>query len=285
MFSRKKTGFSMKDSSNPSDLVRRLVDASDAVVIGAGAGLSVSAGFAMSGRRFADNFSDFHEKYGIQDMYSGGFYPFETLSEYWAWWSRCIFLNRYSKAPDDVYGRLLKLVEDRDYFVLTTNVDHQFQAAGFDSDRLFCTQGDYGLFQCSRPCHEKTYENRETVMRMVKEQKDMRVPEDLIPYCPACGEPMSMNLRCDDTFVEDAGWHEASLRYAEFLRRTQGKKVLFLELGVGMNTPVIIKYPFWRMTAANPASFYLSINLENSLCPDEIKDRALCIGADISSVI
>ena len=254
-------------------------------MIGAGAGLSTSAGLTYSGERFQKNFGDFIQKYGIQDMYSGGFYPFETLEEHWAWWSRHIMINRYEKAPKPVYEELFELVKNKDYFVLTTNVDHQFQLAGFDKKRLFYTQGDYGLWQCSKPCCQKTYDNEKIVRRMVADQKNMRVPTDLVPRCPVCGEPMTMNLRCDNTFVQDAGWYEAAKRYEDFMRRHQGMKILFLELGVGGNTPVIIKYPFWKMTYQNAKAFYVCVNLSESCCPKEIQKRSICLNRDIGTAL
>ena len=264
--------------------LKKALDEADAVVIGAGAGLSTSAGFVYNGERFKKHFSDFAEKYGFNDMYSGGFYPYQTPEEFWAYWSRYIFVNRYTDAPKPVYNELFELVKGKDYFVITTNVDHCFQKAGFDKKRLFYTQGDYGLFQCSVPCHDKTYENEETVRRMVEEQKDMRIPTELIPKCPVCGKPMTMNLRSDDKFVEDEGWHEAAERYENFLRTRKGK-VLFLELGVGYNTPVIIKYPFWNMTAKNPDATYTCINYGEAVCPEDIKDRAICIDGDIGGAL
>ncbi len=274
-------------TGNCSDDLQRLKKAladCDAVVIGAGAGLSTSAGFVYSGERFERHFSDFGRKYGFSDMYSGGFYPYGTPEEFWAYWSRYICVNRYEDAPKPVYELLLRLVGGKDYFVITTNVDHCFQKAGFDKKRLFYTQGDYGLFQCSVPCHSKTYENEETVRRMVREQKDMRVPTGLIPKCPVCGRPMTMNLRSDDRFVEDEGWHEAAARYEDFLRTRSGR-ILFLELGVGYNTPVIIKYPFWRMTAKNPEATYACINYGEASAPAEIADRSVCIDGDIGEVL
>lgn len=269
------------------DLVRlkQELDAAEAVVIGAGAGLSTSAGFTYSGERFRFYFDDFIEKYGFRDMYSGGFYPFETLEEHWAYWSRYIYINRYLDAPKPVYRDLLQLVRDKDYFVLTTNVDHCFQKAGFDKHRLFYTQGDYGLWQCSEPCHQKTYDNETAVKRMIAEQKDRKIPGELVPRCPVCGAPMSMNLREDATFVEDEGWHAAARRYEEFLRRHEGCRVLFLELGVGNNTPVIIKYPFWKMTAQNPKATYASINLSEAYCPSEIQKQSICIEGDIGEIL
>ena len=258
---------------------------SDAIVIGAGAGLSTSAGFTYTGERFEHYFPDFIARYHFSDMYSGGFYPFDTLEEHWAYWSRYIFCNRYLDAPKPVYQELLSLVHDKDYFVLTTNVDHQFQKAGFDRHRLFYTQGDYGLWQCMEPCHQKTYDNEEAVRQMVAGQRDMRIPTKLVPRCPVCGKPMAMNLRSDNTFVEDEGWHRAAGRYHDFLRRHDGLKVLYLELGVGANTPAIIKYPFWKMTYANPNAAYACINFGEAFAPPEIRGRSICINADIGNVL
>ena len=265
--------------------LRQELDRADAVVIGAGAGLSTSAGFTYSGERFEKYFGDFIGKYGFRDMYSGGFYPFETLEEHWAYWSRYIYINRYLDAPKPVYSTLLKLVQDRDYFVLTTNVDHCFQKASFDKHRLFYTQGDYGLWQCSRPCHSKTYDNEEAVRAMLAQQNSMKIPGELVPHCPVCGAPMSMNLRADGSFVEDSGWHKAARRYEEFLRRHEGMRVLFLELGVGGNTPGIIKYPFWRMTYENPRAVYACVNLGEAWAPKEIAERSVCIDGDIGETL
>lgn len=265
--------------------LKTALDEADAVVIGAGAGLSTSAGFTYDGERFHKYFADFEAKNGFHDMYSGGFYPYATPEEHWAYWSRYILINRYTDAPKPVYEELFRLVKDKDYFVITTNVDHCFQKAGFDKKRLFYTQGDYGLFQCSEPCCQETWDNEAVIRQMVAEQKDMKIPTALIPRCPHCGKPLTMNLRSDDRFVEDEGWHEAAGRYANFLRTREGQKILFLELGVGYNTPVIIKYPFWQMTAKNPRATYACINRGEVFCPDEIADRAICVDGDIGYVI
>ena len=274
-----------RDYSAEIDHLKKEIQTADAIVIGAGAGLSTAAGFTYSGERLQKNFADFVEKYGFRDMYSGGFYSFSTLEEQWAYWSRYIYINRYMDVDNGTYKRLFELVKDKDYFVLTTNVDHQFQKAGFDKHRLFYTQGDYGLWQCSEPCHQKTYDNEETVRAMFEKQRDMRVPSELVPHCPVCGKPMSMNLRADDTFVEDEGWHRAAERYDEFLRRHEGLHILFLELGVGMNTPVIIKYPFWKMTYANPKAVYACLNFGEAYAPDEIRGQSICINGDIHSIL
>ena len=278
------------------------LETSDTIVIGAGAGLSASAGFTYSGERFRKYFSDFEEKYGFHDMYAGGFYPYSTREEYWAYWSRYIYINRYMDAPKPVYHKLYDLVKGKDYFVLTTNVDHCFQKAGFDKHRLFYTQGDYGLFQCSRPCCQNTYSNEAVIRKMVEVQGyvidtdgtlilpegtslKMAVSSDLVPYCPRCGEPMSMNLRADHTFVEDEGWHRASERYAEFLRRHQNEKVLFLEAAVGFNTPTIVKYSFWHMTHEWKDAVYVCLNYGEAYAPDEIKKKSICINGDIGEIL
>lgn len=285
MFSKIWTKKSTADYSHNIRRLKEAMDEADAIVAGAGAGLSTSAGFTYSGERFERYFADFKEKYHIRDMYSGGFYPYSTLEEYWAWWSRHIFYNRYVDAPKPVYPALYELVKDKDYFVLTTNVDHQFQKAGFDKKRLFYTQGDYGLWQCSKACHQKTYDNEEAVRQMLSEQKDMKIPPELIPKCPVCGAPMTMNLRQDESFVQDEGWYAAAERYNDFIRRHKGLYILFLELGVGGNTPAIIKYPFWQMTAANPKAVYACVNYGEAVCPQDIEKQSICLDEDIGKVI
>lgn len=284
--------------------IKEILQKADAIVIGAGAGLSASAGFEYSGERFKAYFQDFEEKYGFCDMYSGGFTDFDSLEENFAYWSRHIFVNRYENAPKPVYEKLLGLVKDKNYFVITTNVDHCFQKAGFDKKRLFYTQGDYGLWQCSVPCHKKTYDNADSVKKMLEDQgfifeKDgklslpengfsgikMKISSSLIPRCPKCGKPMTENLRCDGTFVEDDGWKNAAKRYQDFLSRYSSKKIAFLELGVGSNTPGIIKYPFWQMTYSNSCARYICINKGEALVPEEIKCRSICVNGNIMEEI
>ncbi len=254
-------------------------------MIGAGAGLSTAAGFTYSGERFRRHFADFEDKYGFHDMYSGGFCHYDTPEEHWAYWSRFITVNRYMDAPKPIYEELFEIVKNKDYFVITTNVDHCFQKAGFDKMRLFYTQGDYGLFQCSVPCCQETFENEDTIRQMMERQKGMRIPSELLPVCPHCGKPMTMNLRSDNRFVEDAGWHMAAERYENFLRTRKNSYVLFLELGVGYNTPSIIKYPFWQMTITNPRATYACINYGEAVCPKEIEQRSICIDSDIGKVL
>ena len=302
MFARKPVMKAVKSSLPEVERLKEALKTADAVVAGAGAGLSASAGFVYTGERFRQYFSDFEEKYDFYDMYSGGFYPYDTPEEHWAYWSRYIYINRYMDAPKPVYDKLYELVKDKDYFVLTTNVDHCFQKAGFDKHRLFYTQGDYGLFQCSRPCHQNTYDNETVIRKMVEAQgyvidengglilpegitPKMAIPTELIPYCPECGKPMSMNLRADNTFVEDEGWHRASERYADFLRRHQNMKVLFLEAAVGFNTPTIVKYRFWHMVSEWKDAVYACLNYGEAYAPDEIKKKSICINGDIGEIL
>ena len=287
---------------NNIEKLKKEIKTADAIVIGAGAGLSTSAGLTYSGERFQKYFFDFAAKYDIRDMYSGGFYPFPDEETRWAWWARHIYYNRYIDAPKPVYTELYELVKDKDYFVITTNVDHQFQKAGFDKKRLFYTQGDYGLFQSVNPDIQKTYDNEEWVMKameaqgFVKDEKGvfqmpenknilMKIPTEMIPKCPDDGSDMTMNLRADDSFVEDEGWHRASSAYWDFLRRHENLHVLFLELGVGANTPVIIKYPFWQMTYQNPKAIYACVNYGEAVSPGEISERSVCIDGDIGEVL
>ena len=271
--------------SDAIERLRRGIAEADAVVVGAGSGLSTASGMTYSGERFESNFADFIEKYGYRDMYTAGFYPYPTPEEFWAYWSRHIHLNRYAQDAGPAYRRLRDLMSGKDCFVITTNVDHCFQKAGFDALRLFCTQGDYGLWQCAKPCHQRTYDNEAAVRRMVAEQRNMRIPTELIPRCPRCGGPMANNLRSDDTFVEDEAWHLAAGRYRDFLREHEGARLLFLELGVGWNTPGIIKYPFQRMAAGNERAVYACVNLREAAAPRELEGRSILVDGDIGEVL
>lgn len=285
MFIRNLITTSTESYSEQIDRLKNEIENADAIVIGAGAGMSAASGFSYSGERFEKHFADFRKKYGFSDMYSGGFYPYETLEEYWAWWSKQIYVNRYDIETGRPYADLLNIVNGKDYYVLTTNVDHQFQLAGFDKKRLFYTQGDYGLWQCSEACHNKTYDNEEIVRQMVATQKNLKIPSELIPKCPVCGAPMTMNLRCDNSFVQDEGWYAAASRYEDFIRRHKNLHILFLELGVGANTPAIIKYPFWQMTAQNSRATYACINYGEAIVPRELEKQTICINKKIEKVL
>lgn len=265
--------------------LKEKIKSCETIIIGAGSGLSTSAGYTYSGPRFNQYFLDFKNKYGFEDMYSGGFYPYETLEEYWAYWSRYIFINRYMDPLKNTYQKLLNLVKDKDYFVLTTNVDHCFQKTGFDKHKLFYTQGDYGLFQCMEPCHNRTYDNEEIIKEMYTSQRDMKIPSELIPYCPHCGKPLCMNLRVDSSFVQDEGWYKAAQNYTKFIQDHKSTNILFLDLGTGNNTPGIIKYPFWQMTKEFKNATYASINLEQMPIPSQIKDKSILIKQDIDTIL
>ena len=297
-------GLSYGVGTREENLVRlkNELKAADAIVIGAGAGLSTSAGLTYSGERFERYFFDFIQQFRIPDIYSGGFYPFPDDETRWAWWARHIYYNRYIDPPKPVYRELLRLVQDKDFFVVTTNVDHQFQRAGFDKARLFYTQGDYGLFQSVNRSNQKTYDNEEWVMRAMAAQgfvRDensvfqvpedrkitMRLPTELIPTCPDDGSKVVMNLRSDDSFVEDEGWHRASAAYSDFLLRNKDARVLYLELGVGANTPVIIKYPFWALTLNDPRAVYACLNYTEAVCPKRIEKRSICIDGYIGRIL
>jgi sir2 silent information regulator family NAD-dependent deacetylase len=283
------------------EYLKNEIEKADAIVIGAGAGLSTSAGFTYSGERFEKYFFDFSKKFGISDIYSGGFYQFPDKETTWAWWARHIYFNRYINPTKPVYRDLFSIVKDKEYFVITTNVDHLFQRAGFDKKRLFYTQGDYGLFQSVNPQNQNTYDNEEWVLKAIEAQGfkknsegifevpenkkiSMKIPTGLIPKCPD-GSDVIMNLRADSSFVEDEGWHRASKNYYNFLEKYKDKHILFLELGVGNNTPVIIKYPFWQMTMENKNAIYACINYNEAFCPTQIKDRSICIDGDIGDVL
>lgn len=285
MFSKTETMKYIEDYSDKLNKIAEKIKNSEAIIIGIGAGMSTSAGLSYSGERFMKYFSDFHNKYGINDMYSGGFYPFETSEEYWAWWSRHVFYNRYDVGAGQAYKDLLDIVKDRNYFVITTNVDHQLQKAGFDKKKLYYTQGDYGLFQCSVPCHDKTYGNEEIIRKMIRKQENTKIPTSLIPHCPICDKEMTMNLRKDEKFVQDEGWYKANKNYAEFLKKYKDKKTVFLELGIGNNTPGIIKYPFWQMTYQNKNADYITVNLNDIAYPEPIKNQTVFIEDDISKVL
>lgn len=264
---------------------KNILDEAEAVVIGAGAGLSTAAGFEYGKAEFMKHFRYMFEEYGYRDMYSAGFHHFDTEEEKWGYWSKFVYLNRYATGAMPLYKELLKIIKNKNYFVITTNVDHQFQKAGFDKTRLFYTQGDYGLFQCSKPCCNKTYDNEQAIREMVDKQRNHKVPSYLLPVCPYCGKRMEMNLRSDDTFVEDDGWVQAKERYIKFLKENKDKKILFLELGVGYNTPVIIKYPFWNMTYQYKKAFYVCINRGYNEIPEEIRGKALVFDEDIAQAL
>ncbi|GAA0180690.1 hypothetical protein SH2C18_33370 [Clostridium sediminicola] len=275
----------LSNSEYRYERIKNLIKDADAIIVGAGAGLSTAAGLEYGGERFESNFKEFINKYGMTDMYSAAFYPFKTQEEKWSYWSNHILMNRYEFKENGTYKNLKDLIKDKDYFVLTTNGDHLFYKAGFDSNRIFATQGDYGLLQCAKACHDKLYDNEHIVYEMIEKQKDLKIPSELIPKCPVCGGDMEVNLRKDNYFIQDENWDIEYKNYENFLSKHKEDKVLFIELGVGMNTPVIIKYPFWRMTNSWPNATYICINKGAAYVPNEIKDKSICIDEDIKVVM
>lgn len=266
------------------DKAKKAIDNADYILIGAGAGLSTAAGIDYTGERFRKYFDDFIEEYGFTDMYSSGFYPFKSSEEKWAYWARHIFANRYDVGKTDVYQKLLKLVEDKNYFVLTTNVEHQFWINGFDDSKIFATQGDYGLLQCSKACHKKLYPNKSQVFEWLDKTENFRIPKELIPECPVCGEEMDLNLRKDNLFVEDEKWHEMHKNYADFLKKADGN-IVFLECGVGFNTPGIIRYPFEQMTYDNQNATLIRLNKGFPDAIPENKDKTISFDENIEDIL
>ncbi len=266
------------------DKAKKAIDEADYIIIGAGAGLSTAAGIEYTGERFEKYFKDFIDEYHFTDMYSSGFYPFETSEEKWAYWARHVFANRYDVGKTDVYQKLLKLVEDKEYFVLTTNVEHQFWINGFEDEGIFATQGDYGLLQCGKACHDKLYDNEKQVFEWLDKTENFRIPTDLVPKCPVCGEEMDLNLRKDNYFVEDEKWHQMSVNYSNFLKRADGN-IVFLEIGVGYNTPGIIRYPFEQMTYNTPDSTLIRLNLDYPQAIPENKDRTISFDENVEEIL
>ena len=251
------------------------------VLIGAGAGLSAAAGLTYSGKRFTDNFSEFIKKYGMTDMYSAGFYPFPSEEAKWGYWSKHVYVDRIKPQALPLYQKLKELLKEKNYFVITTNVDHQFYKADFGENKIFATQGDYGLIQCMRGCHSKTYDNIEMINQMHKARKDCLIPSGMVPKCPVCNGPMSMNLRCDQNFVEDDAWHAAESRFEAFLDKCQSKKTVLLELGIGFNTPTIIRFPFEKLTREKENIMLVRLNLKEAIVPESFGRRAIGINADM----
>ncbi|MGN1405895.1 MAG: Sir2 silent information regulator family NAD-dependent deacetylase [Erysipelotrichaceae bacterium] len=263
----------------------QMIKNSDCILIGAGAGLSAAAGLTYSGDRFNNNFKEFIEKYGkenMPDMYSAGFYPFKTQEAKWGYWSKHALMNRFYPEALKLYKDLFDLVKDKDYFVITTNVDHQFFKAGFEENRIFATQGDYGEIQCETGCHDKVYDAEKLFYEMDSERKDCLTPSYLVPKCPVCHGNMAMHLRCDDYFVEDQKWHRAAQEYKNFLNKHHKSRILLLELGVGYNTPGIIRFPFDYLSETYDNFSLIRINMDDA----SVKDiNSIGIQMDINQAI
>ncbi len=261
------------------------INQADFILLGGGAGLSAAAGIKYSGPRFTENFGPFIKKYGLTDMYSAGFYPFKTEEERWAYWSKHISINRYEPDATPLYKDLFKLVRDRDYFVITTNVESQFMKAGFSPDKLFEVQGNYGELQCTKGCHQKSYPNESIIKEMVNKTVDCKIQSDLVPKCPVCGGKMDPHLRINQYFVQDENWYEMNQAYNEFLQKTKGKKIIYMELGIGFNTPGIVRYPFERMTYENDHATLIRLNKDNPDGIEENKDKTIAFTEDMQEVV
>lgn len=263
---------------------KQIIKNANYILIGAGAGLSTAAGLEYSGKNFEKNYKEFIKKYNFEDLYSATFYPFKTEEEKWAFWAKLIELNRFNK-PLKLYKELLNLVKNKQYFILTTNVDTQFEIAGFEKNKIFATQGDYSLLQCKYGCHNKLYNNKEMVQKWLEFTKDCKIPKALVPKCPVCGKNMEMNLRKDNNFVQDENWYKQSKEYKNFLDITKNKNIVLLEIGVGFNTPGIIRFPFEQMVYNNKNATLIRINKDSPLSILEIKNKMISFDENTNQVI
>lgn len=275
----------MNETSNKIKKIKELINDADYVLIGAGSGLSTSAGLEYSGKRFESNFGDYIKKYHFTDMYTAGFYDFNTEEEKWGYWAKHMYINDIGMEATDLYKKILEIVKDKEYFVITTNVDDQFYKAGFDKNKIFATQGSYAYIQCSEACHNKIYNATDMVKNMLSETKDCKIPKKLIPICPVCGEKMEVNLRRDAYFVQDDNWYKQNKQYGEFLDKAQNKKVVLLEFGVGFNTPGIIRLPFEQMTYQNANWDLVRFNKDNCMTFLDIQDKTIEMEDDINSAV
>lgn len=257
----------------------------DCVLIGGGAGLSAAAGLEYGGKRFQSQFAPFIRKYGLTDMYSAGFYPFPTQEEKWAYWAKHILVNRYDPPAAALYAALRRMAGGTDFFVITTNVDGQFAKAGFPPEKLFATQGDYRYLQCARGCHDRLYDNEALVREMAAHTVNCQIPSELVPRCPVCGGRMAVHLRCDPYFVQNNAWYDAQNRYEQFLRHAAGRRVVLLELGVGYQTPVIIRYPFEQITFQNKKATLIRLNRDDPGGAKENAARTIAFNEDMTEVI
>ena len=224
------------------------------------------------------------QKYGFTDLYSSSFYDFETEEEKWAYFAKHIYFACTGMEGTKLYKNIYEAIKDKEYFVITTNVDDQFYKSGFDKNKIFRVQGSYRYIQCSKACHDKLYDDTEMVKDMIKAtDKELKIPSSLVPICPVCFEYMEPNLRKDEYFVEDENWHKQSMAYRDFLERNKDKKLLLLEFGVGFNTPGIIRYPFEKLTKVHEKWKLVRFNKELK-CFADLKDRFVGITQDLNSI-
>ena len=264
---------------------KQAIKQADYIIIGAGSGLSAAAGLKYSGEKFERNYKEFIEKYHFEDLYSASFYDFSSQEEKWAFFAKMIKLNRYNEKPLKLYQKLYEIIKDKNYFVLSTNVDGQFFNSGFDKDKVFEVQGDYCYLQCENACHNKLYYNKELVEKWIQNTVDCKIPSNLVMKCPVCGGNMDMNLRKDANFVQDSNWYDMSRKYDEFLGRTKDKNVVLLEIGVGFNTPGIIRFPFEQMTNNSKKTTLIRINKYYPSTMLEIKNKTILFNEDTNEII
>ena len=275
----------MEEYSSRILQAKQAIKQADYIIIGAGSGLSTAAGLLYSGEKFEKDFREFIEKYHFDNLYSASFYEFKTQEEKWAFFAKMIKLNRYNEKPLKLYQELYEIVKNKEYFVLSTNVDGQFYNSGFDKDKIFEVQGDYSYLQCENACHNKLYNNKELVEKWLRNTKNCKIPSDLVMKCPVCGGNMDMNLRKDANFVQDENWYRQSEKYEDFLSRSKGKNVVLLEIGVGFNTPGIIRFPFERMTAISEKTTLIRINKDYPNPMLEIENKTISFDEDTNKII
>lgn len=265
--------------------IKELIKNADAILIGAGAGLSSSAGIDYSKYSFSKNFPELVKAYGMTDMYTSSFYDFDSEEERWSYWAKHINYSFIAPPPLKTYKELYELVKNKNYFVITTNVDGQFEKSGFDKTRVFEVQGSYGKMQCSVGCHNRVYDNTKLVKKMLECKDNLKIDKELIPKCPVCGKNMEINIRKDSFFIEDDNWHYLNDNYEKFIKNNIDKKMILIELGVGFNTPGIIRYPFDQLAYKYDNVTLIRINNKYPEILLKSKGKSISIAEDCTEAI
>ena len=273
-------------TTTEAEQLAALIQESDAIVVGIGAGMSAADGFLYIGERFEHAFPDFIEKYQLLDMLQASLYDFEDWEEYWAFQSRFVALNYLDQPLGASYVYLRELLAQKPHHIITTNADNAFAIAGYDSNNVFHIQGEYALWQCSNHCHQQTYRDDAKIRQMIAEQTNMRIPSELIPRCPKCNAPFEINKRNEEKgMVEDADFHAQAKRYHAFLDAHSKGKVLYLEIGVGHTTPQFIKHPFQQRVAENPDALFVTLNHKHYRIPLAIRPQTVQFTGHIAELI
>lgn len=261
------------------------IEQSDAICIGAAAGMSTASGqrhHYESDSNFKKYFSEFEKKYGFQGTFNGFYYPYKTAEERGAFMITALKLQ-FDLPVGETYENLYELVKNKNYFVVTTNQDMQFHHL-FPDEKVGTIQGDNAYFQCRRPCHDGLYSSREIVERLYEKIKDCKIPSELIPRCPKCGGELEPWVR-GYTFLEGKKYKEQYKKWEDFLHNNLHKKILFLELGVGRMTPMFIREPFWNFTDQLPQAYYVAVNPKDACMPEELEGKGTIIYEDIAAVL